>query len=138
MGLEGIIEEIRSSAAKKKQRILEEGQRQAEAIIERSRRKAQQEAEQLRRNLLERARVEAQQIVTRARLKSKLQLLALKKELVREIFEAGFEQIKTQISTPQRVIISPEGETKVDLDEKRWKEELLELLEKKISEVLWS
>jgi len=137
MGLEGILEEIHSTALQKKQRILEEGHHQAEAILARARREAEREAARLRDNLLEKAKIEAQQIVTQARLQSKLRLLELKKQLIRQVFEAGFTQIKAQVSPPQRVIVSPQGEEKVDFDEEKWPEELLELLEKKISEALW-
>ena len=136
MSLESILEKIGREAQAERERIIRESRDRAEKLRSEAEQEAEEQVEQLLRESEREAELEAHRLVTQARLQKKLQLLALKKELVDEVLDQAFAQQAPSAISLKRLIVLKEGVREESLDPETLKKELRPQLEGFIADLL--
>jgi len=136
MSLENILKKIVEDARAEAEAVIEESKAKAEEIGQKAREDASALADALLREEERQGKQEASRIVTQARLRTRLNILALKKELIDEVLTKAFQRSRLAGGSMKRKVILKDGEREEVFEEKKLLDELRPQLEKYISEVL--
>jgi len=136
MSLEKILEKIVDDGQAEADRIILENQKKAEEIKENARKETLELAEALLKEAEQQGNLEANRLITHARLEKRINILSRKKELIDEVLEKAFVKESLGKKSLKRKIILKDGEIEELFDEKKLKEELRPGLESYIAKVL--
>ena len=136
MSLEKILDKILEEGQKEAERIIHESRQKAEEIKESARKQGETRAHALLEQVERQGNLEASRLVTQARLEKRIKILTCKKELIDSVLDKAFQEQKGKKIGLKRKIILKDGEREEFIDKEKLKQELRPKLEKDIAEVL--
>ena len=136
MSLESILEKIGREAQAEREKIIRDSRDKAEKLKSEAAREAEEAAARLLEESEREAELEAHRLVTQARLHKKLELLALKKELVDEVMNRAFSSQDSSALALKRQVVLKDGVHEEAVDRETLKQELRPRLEGFIAELM--
>jgi vacuolar-type H+-ATPase subunit H len=136
MGLDRIIKTIIDDAQAEADKILLKARSKAETMREHARMEAAEIGTSIVKEAERQGRLEASRIVTDARLAGKREVLSLKRGLIENAINLGFQSTTLERGKLKRTIILKDGETEEPYGEESFREELRTRFEREIAEAL--
>lgn len=136
MSLEKILARIREDALLEAEKIISETRKRAESIIESAEREGHELGESLIKEADRVAQAERSRIVTQARLEKRLEVLALKREMIEKILETAFSKENLEKRQLRRKVIMKGKEIEEPFEPEKLIEKLRPKLERFILDIL--